>query len=174
MDKRTGGKTSGTRRGTIPCNHPCRSTFCGFKTLALAMLSPSLYLATFWCTCYQNKLQHTTSCTDTDYPSYYTVVQSLEHTCTCGYGILFSLGKPLAQRLLPKAPRQQYTSRMPSSSAATPWQSQSHCTLFEQLHVSCLRSCRSMMDFSGPSQTTPCATQPHCGSRPLSLWDKED
>ena len=27
-------KTSGTRRATIPCNNPCRSTFSGFKTLS--------------------------------------------------------------------------------------------------------------------------------------------
>ena len=33
-------KTSGTRRGTIPCNKPCRSTFSGFKTLWLRFHHP--------------------------------------------------------------------------------------------------------------------------------------
>ena len=66
MKKRTGGKASGTRRGTIPCNNPCRSSSSGFKTLWLCFHHPYIHLATFCCTYYQLqcKLNHTTSSTD--------------------------------------------------------------------------------------------------------------
>ena len=36
-------KTSGTRKGAIPCNNPCGSTFSGFKTIWLHFHHPYIW-----------------------------------------------------------------------------------------------------------------------------------
>ena len=82
MEKQTGEKNFRYKKGYHFMQQPMQVNILWLQN-ALAMLSPSLRLATFWCTYYQHKLQHTTSCTDTDCPSYYTAVWSLEHTRHC-------------------------------------------------------------------------------------------